>query len=39
MRLDRAVLANYAEVRDGPALVTGGIDFIRTPQPAAKTGN
>ena len=40
MKLDRAVLANYAEVRDGLALVTGGgIDTIRAPQPPAKTGN
>ena len=36
MKLDWALLANYAEVRDGLAFVTGGgIDTI----PPAKTGN
>ena len=33
MKLDWALLANYAEVRDGLAFVTGGgIDTIQTPQ-------
>jgi hypothetical protein len=33
MKLDWALLANYAEVRDGLAFVTGGgIDTVETPQ-------